>query len=320
VLACCVLGPLLGTVEGWGPMLGIEYTLANAFGLSAPPSAKFPTSAGGKLFDMLLSMWVMVVSACAMGLTVNMVFMLRLMDQTSGTACAFFRYTMIYIPLLALLIAALSGGVLALFEGWPYADAFWFMAAQMAGCQLTKLTPQTVEGTVFQSIIGLAAVAFNVMFVALVGAHPLMTAFINKVEGREERDDDVPPPAKSPASLKDFITEKKDEMKRLNDEIDSIKADIARREKLMHTKMQEKLPVGNYTILVDGTSVTSGPGCSTDDVAELAEGTKVSVVETQEFPEEHRLRGRIVQPAGWISLRDTYDGYTWAVYEDPELQ
>merc|ERR1712203_851288 len=108
-------------------------------------------------------------------------------------------------------------------------------------------------------------------------------------------------------SLKESIASKQDDVRRLQEEVDKLQAEIAQREKLLHTKMQDKLSVGSYTILLGGTSVTSGPCRDSDRVAELSEGALVSVVEIKEISEEHRVRGRIVEPAGWISLRSTDD-------------
>lgn len=50
-------------------------------------------------------------------------------------------------------------------------------------------------------------------------------------------------------------------------------------------------------------------------LAELHEGDVVDVVETRFLVDEHRLRGRLAKPNGWISLRNTETGFTWAEHD-----
>jgi len=69
---------------------------------------------------------------------------------------------------------------------------------------------------------------------------------------------------------------------------------------------------GSYMIVHDATAVTNGSACTPPIIAELPAGTLVSVLEVLQCPESHRLRARIEAPAGWISLKDTVDGYRWA--------
>lgn len=50
-------------------------------------------------------------------------------------------------------------------------------------------------------------------------------------------------------------------------------------------------------------------------LAELQEGDVIEVVETRFLVSEHRLRGRLANPNGWISLRNTETGFSWVEHE-----
>lgn len=71
---------------------------------------------------------------------------------------------------------------------------------------------------------------------------------------------------------------------------------------------------GRYQIEFEGTDVTEtlsliGAGAS---LKKLRAGSLVEVVEVVSLPEEDRVRGRIVTPAGWISLLQMSSGFRWA--------
>lgn len=74
----------------------------------------------------------------------------------------------------------------------------------------------------------------------------------------------------------------------------------------------EDLP-GPYIVTHDNAAVTTGMLPSPPIIGRLKAGTRVQVREVANCTEDHRIRARIEAPAGWISLRDTKDGYRWAV-------
>lgn len=69
---------------------------------------------------------------------------------------------------------------------------------------------------------------------------------------------------------------------------------------------------GVYTILHDHTKVASTRELTEDWVAELSKGTVVRVVEVISSPAVKRVRGRLENPTGWISLLNVETGYRWA--------
>jgi len=67
-----------------------------------------------------------------------------------------------------------------------------------------------------------------------------------------------------------------------------------------------------YTIIHQNTSVTETRDKDGRPLASLDKGTHVRVLEVVRMPEQSRVRGRLEDPAGWISLLDTETGYRWA--------
>jgi len=74
----------------------------------------------------------------------------------------------------------------------------------------------------------------------------------------------------------------------------------------------EKDEPGDYVIKTTAYVTKSLLPNTEDMIAELRPGTVVRVSEVVLLPEQHRARGRIEEPAGYISLRNTKDGFRWA--------
>lgn len=69
---------------------------------------------------------------------------------------------------------------------------------------------------------------------------------------------------------------------------------------------------GIYTVVHQGAVVTDVPGRGGTQITELQRGTIISVLEVLTMPEIARVRARIEEPSGWLSLRNTQSGYRWA--------
>merc|ERR1719277_425859 len=70
---------------------------------------------------------------------------------------------------------------------------------------------------------------------------------------------------------------------------------------------------GTYTIVHAGTWVTLNESKTSRVSIALKQGTQVNVLEVKMMSKDHRLRARIADPPGWISLKNLDDGYRWAV-------
>jgi hypothetical protein len=78
---------------------------------------------------------------------------------------------------------------------------------------------------------------------------------------------------------------------------------------------QEKTPTdgpGIY-VIVDDCLVTESKSTDSRDVSELKSDQRVRVLEVVRVEEAERMRGRIEQPEGWISLQNTSSGDRWAI-------
>jgi len=85
--------------------------------------------------------------------------------------------------------------------------------------------------------------------------------------------------------------------------------------------VQEKVPdaPGPYRIVNDvGAIVKCGVDFQSEQVATLSKGSHVNVLEVVPLDAERRLRARIEEPAGWISLLNTKDGHRLAVRSDQD--
>eukprot|EP00930_Biecheleria_cincta_P031075 TRINITY_DN21558_c0_g1_i1.p1 TRINITY_DN21558_c0_g1~~TRINITY_DN21558_c0_g1_i1.p1 ORF type:complete len:407 (-),score=74.74 TRINITY_DN21558_c0_g1_i1:168-1388(-) len=69
---------------------------------------------------------------------------------------------------------------------------------------------------------------------------------------------------------------------------------------------------GYYLVTHNNAAVRAGPSLQDAVVGRLAAGEVLHVVEVLVVQSEERVRGRIEEPAGWISLLDTKGGYRWA--------
>jgi hypothetical protein len=65
-------------------------------------------------------------------------------------------------------------------------------------------------------------------------------------------------------------------------------------------------------ITYDGTAVRSEVSRESAQVTTLESDTQVEVLEVIAAPEQQRIRAKIKEPQGWISLVSTEDGYRWA--------
>merc|ERR1719327_1581710 len=63
----------------------------------------------------------------------------------------------------------------------------------------------------------------------------------------------------------------------------------------------------------EGVVVQAECAVGSAEVAELKKRTRVTVVEVRESTKDKRIRGRLSEPEGWISLRDMTDNQrSWA--------
>lgn len=90
-------------------------------------------------------------------------------------------------------------------------------------------------------------------------------------------------------------------------------------------ELEEDSP-GMYVITHNNTFVSENatiPSSELEVTHRLEEGCVIRVLEVVENPEQNRIRARIQNPPGWISLMDIQKGHRWAmkaVENEEELQ
>lgn len=78
----------------------------------------------------------------------------------------------------------------------------------------------------------------------------------------------------------------------------------------------DKPSIGLYTVASDVAVVTSTVSGESEKVGRLFKGANITVVEVVQPPGDSRIRARIQEPAGWISLENRSNGFQWAVKAD----
>mmetsp|Transcript_67197 Transcript_67197/g.155970 ORF Transcript_67197/g.155970 Transcript_67197/m.155970 type:complete len:849 (+) Transcript_67197:104-2650(+) len=80
----------------------------------------------------------------------------------------------------------------------------------------------------------------------------------------------------------------------------------------LEAKMLQGDGPGTYVIIHNNTAITADMAAAPPTLSHLPAGESVDVVEVVFLAEDRRVRGRLEKQGGWISLRDTSDGYRWA--------
>lgn len=310
VVSCFALGPVIAAIEGWTVIIGIEYLLGNAMDMPGLLSGEHPQDFFGKMFDIVVMFWIMIIFTCSIGFSANLGFVTNIAQQMPATWSGFFRYLLMYIPFSFVVLSLITGFMVAVVEGWSYGDGFYYMAGNAAGVELVNMRPETVSGMVIEAVMNVVEAGLESGILGLMITHPVTTKIVQCVEGYLGEDDAPAPDAAPPAEPPDPLPAMDTAMLKV-----AIQAHEKRLEKMhrvLAAKQQEVLGPGQYLLLVDAT-VTVGSSTETEHAVELEEGTQVNVLETKELPGEKKLRGRIDKPAGWISMRDTSDGFLWVV-------
>jgi len=80
---------------------------------------------------------------------------------------------------------------------------------------------------------------------------------------------------------------------------------------------QQDMSPGTYVVIAEGTTVTTNKFPSKDTIVQqIVSGSTVEILEVAHIDQIKRVRGRIQDPPGWISLLDTEYGFCWAEKQD----
>jgi len=178
-------GCLLAAMEQWDAYLGIEYVLTNVLGLEAPLTSVLPQTVGGKVVDVFMSIWAMLVGTTIMGISAGLCLLRKVADLVPSSMAGFLRHLFIYVPFCLLMLAVITGGILALVEGWTFGQGFLYMSGAIAGLAnpIVDVAPSTAPGAFTESFCTCIELCLGGAVIGVVGGHPVSTRFITLFEG-----------------------------------------------------------------------------------------------------------------------------------------
>merc|ERR1712151_502238 len=126
-----------------------------------------------------------------------MSFISSLTDSVPESGLGFARCLFIYIPVVLLATATISGGCIALVEKWAFVDGFYFMVGQICGLTspLTDVAPITAYGAFCEILFISTEISLAGAVIGIVGAHPITSQVIQLFEGVRQNDTDTAKPS-----------------------------------------------------------------------------------------------------------------------------
>jgi len=171
-----LFGAILANMESWTFTVGMNYCFSNALGLVVPLTDQVPETIQGKVIAFVLSTWVYVMCSATIALVSVTSFSRALAQLSFPTRQGFLRSTLIYIPIVVLLIAVPGGAVHCLFEAWSFADGYFFMISQILGLAnpLTQKVPHSVNGKTFQIMCTSIDLCLSGTILGIISNHPFL--------------------------------------------------------------------------------------------------------------------------------------------------
>jgi len=205
VVPICILttslsfGPVLAALEGWHVIAGIEYVLDII--LPVTLTSIEPASIASCLIAYVFKIWALLVVTCTKGIVAQMTLIQTIVKHMPPTFCGLIRYLVLYVPVLSMLLACITGGLVALAEDWPFFDGFLYMARLPCNRE-----PQTPEGHLVEIICLSVELALAGVMLGIIGKHPVGKWIVNRIEGVPEWDDVQESESKSSLEVKSELS------------------------------------------------------------------------------------------------------------------
>lgn len=185
-LSGVIFGGLLAAFEGWDFVDGFYYVTSNMLGLPGSLTTVSPTMTSTKIFDLIVSLWALLLSSSVLGVTGSMNAVTQICETMPSSALGLARYLLVYVPILLILLSAACGGILAAVEGWSFADGFVFMAGSLCGIEtpLTTVVPTTHGGFFVTSLCFLLELTIGGAVIGIIGSHPFCSEILEFFEGK----------------------------------------------------------------------------------------------------------------------------------------
>jgi len=175
----------LALVEGWPLREGVLYLLGNVLGLSNALTDFSPESNTGKILDVIVSTWALLMTGTVMGIIAGLSLVTDLTENMPSSVWGFLRYVLMYIPLVIVISSFAAGGLMAAVEGWTLDVGFYFMVSSICGLSqpLVDQEPDSAAGILVEVLAICIELGFAGAIIGIIGAHPLVADLITKIEG-----------------------------------------------------------------------------------------------------------------------------------------
>jgi len=185
-----VFGTILALIEGWAWREGFEYVMSNMLGLTSPLTDVVPREGIGEVLDIIISVVAYVLSTIILGLAASTSFVLNLIRRTPSTVCASIVLISFVVPVFLITAMVLTGGIVAVIEGWDFRTGFLYMAAIITNLADPLVDDEltTAPGKFFEIIVVSIELSIGGMMIGFVSAHPIVLKVIGLMEGQSAQE------------------------------------------------------------------------------------------------------------------------------------
>jgi len=146
-----------------------------------------PTSTGGQITDILVSVIVFSLTSAALGIAASTGMVMQL-SEFIPKGIHGLVLTVLTIPFTLVLMSLILALFLARLEGWDVWTSFLFMISMLCGLgdPLTPVTPSTDKANFFVLLCSVIELSLGGAMIGIIGGHPKVTHFLAYVEGNLE--------------------------------------------------------------------------------------------------------------------------------------
>jgi len=193
------------------------YVLGNTVGLG-PIVKLVPVDPMGKVMDALASLLCLMLTATVLGLVSIINLSSMFANHVPPGFCGLLRTLLIYVPLVLIAMACVTGVVLALIEDWKVGDSIIYMVGSLCGIE-DPLTPDRVEsglGHFITAICFCIEISIGGSIIGIIATHESVTRFVHLCEGKLGNGDAEEDKDAKIALLEEQLNLQRKEIDRLN--------------------------------------------------------------------------------------------------------
>jgi hypothetical protein len=191
-----VFGLILSQVEHWTVWVGFLYISSTVCGVGTPLTNSSPSTGEGQAIDSLIALWAIAITGTVIGVAGNMVALNNFTEvynnRSRYTLCSLAVYVAVLTPFCCAVLSAVFGGLLALSEGWSFAQGFLYVAGNIAALQnpLVDNTPETNFGEILTVVFATLSLVFSSCVMGAVGGLTAAMQCVDRIERLANRIDE----------------------------------------------------------------------------------------------------------------------------------